>query len=145
MIKQGMTVQQANRCGIYMCSQDSRLVEVAQHMVDEDISSLVVVDQGGFLAGIVTRVDLLRAYIDQDDWADLPVSQFMIRNVYTVTPQDLLQYVAQLLLEKNIHRVVVVEEQSGRKKPVGVISAADLVYHMVKDRATVNKWMRGSE
>ncbi|MEZ4833195.1 MAG: CBS domain-containing protein [Caldilineaceae bacterium] len=30
-------------------------------MVDQDISSLVVVDDGGVLLGIVTRVDLMRA------------------------------------------------------------------------------------
>ncbi len=145
MIKKGKTVQQAKRFGIFMCAHDARLVDVAQHMVDEDVSSLVVVDHEGFLAGIITRIDLLRAYLALEDWAGHPVSEYMIRNVYTVAPQDLLSHVAELLLEKNIHRVVIVEEQDGRKKPVGVISAADMVYHMVKEKADVHKWTRGNE
>ncbi len=145
MIKKGKTVQQAKRFGIIMCDQDARLVDVGRQLVSEDVSSLVVVDKDGYLAGIVTRVDLLRAYLSLDDWTDHFVSEFMVRNVFTVSPQDLLQNVAELLLEKNIHRVVVVVEENGKKKPVGVISAADLVYHMVKDTSDAQKWMRGSE
>ena len=145
MIKKGKTVQQAKRFGIFMCPHDARLVDAAQHMVDEDISSLVVVDGEGFLAGIITRIDLLKAYIEMEDWGSHQISEFMIRNVHTVAPQDLLSDVAETLLEKNVHRLVIVEEENGRKKPVGVISAADLVYHMVKDKADVHKWMRGTE
>jgi CBS domain-containing protein len=132
MIKQGQTVLQAKRYGIYQCENSTRLVEAAQRMVDEDVSSLVVVDQEGYLVGIITRVDLLRAYVEADDWSDKPVSEVMIKDVVTVTPHDLLNHVAELLITKGIHRVVVTNEENGRQKPVAVVSAADLVYHLVK-------------
>ena len=133
MVRQGKTVEQAKRYGIFQCHEDASLKDAAKYMVGEDISSLAVVETHGYLVGIVTRVDLLRAYIETENWANLPVSEYMVRDVVTVGPQDTLQYVAELLIDKGIHRVVVVQEDAGGKKPVAVISAADLVYHMVKE------------
>jgi CBS domain-containing protein len=40
--------------------------------------------------------------------------------------------VMELLLNRHIHRVVAVEAVDGRLKPRGVLSAADIVYHMAR-------------
>jgi CBS domain-containing protein len=90
----------------------------------------------GYLVGIITRVDLLRTYVDNVGWSDQLVSSVMVRNVITVTPQDLLSDVAQILITKGIHRVVVVQDENGHQKPVAVVSAADLVYHMLRSEIT---------
>lgn len=126
------TVIQAKRFGIFSCRMGQPLVKVAQTIVEEDISALIVLDDDGYLAGIITRTDLLRAHIGFEDWENQPVENFMNWEVITVTPQTNLVRVAELLLDKQIHRVVVVREENGKKKPLSVVSAADLVYHMVK-------------
>jgi CBS domain-containing protein len=61
------------------------------------------------------------------------VGGYMTSDVITVTPEDLLSTVANLLLDHHIHRVVVVREESGQQKPVAVVSATDLIYHMMKE------------
>jgi CBS domain-containing protein len=126
------TVLQAKRFGIFSCSQDETLQEAAKRMVEEDISALVVVDKEGYLVGIITRIDLLRALTKLEDWEKLLVKDYMNTQVVTVTPQTQLTRVAELLVDKQIHRVVVAREENGKKKPVSVVSAADLVYHMIK-------------
>jgi CBS domain-containing protein len=126
------TVLQAKRFGIFSCSQDETLQESARRMVEEDISALVVVDKEGYLVGIITRIDLLRALTKLEDWEKLLVKDYMNNEVVTVTPQTQLTRVAELLVDKQIHRVVVAREENGKKKPVSVVSAADLVYHMIK-------------
>ena len=126
------TVLQAKRFGIFSCSQDETLQEAARRMVEEDISALVVVDKEGYLVGIITRIDLLRALTKLEDWEKLLVKDYMNTQVVTVTPQTQLTRVAELLVDKQIHRVVVAREENGKKKPVSVVSAADLVYHMIK-------------
>jgi CBS domain-containing protein len=126
------TVIQAKRFGVFTCNQNKTLREAAQRMVEEDISALVVVDDEGLLTGIITRTDLLRALVEVEAWEDELVGKYMNPNVVTVTPNTLLVRVAELLIEKQIHRVVVAREEDGRKRPVSVVSAADLVYHMVK-------------
>jgi CBS domain-containing protein len=102
-------------------------------MSEEDISALVVTDDAGFLAGIITRTDLLRAHILKSDWSSQPVQDWMSQQVVTVKPEDRLSQVASLLLERGIHRVVAVKEENGKPIPLAVISAADLVYHMAKE------------
>jgi len=102
-------------------------------MDDDDISSVVVVDDQGYLVGIITRTDLLRAMMDGEDWGAHPVADYMSEQVVTVAPTILIVDVAELLLKHHIHRAVVVEEQDGKARPLAVVSASDLVYHMVKD------------
>jgi predicted transcriptional regulator len=132
-MKIDQTVLQAKRFGVYSCSQDKALRDAAQRMVEEDISALAVVDAEGYLSGIITRTDLLRALVSCDDWEGQPVERFMNKEVVTVTPNTQLLKVAELLLDKQIHRVVVARDENGKKRPVSVVSAADLVYHMVKN------------
>ena len=128
-----LTVLQAKRYGIFSCHHRTTLLDAARRMADEDISALVVTDSEGYLAGIVTRTDLVRVRQTRADWASQTVEAHMSQPVVTVTPQHKLSQVAKLLVEKQIHRVVVVQEENGRQRPVGVVSSADLVYHMAKE------------
>ena len=130
---QDLSVLQAKRYGTFSCHNHATLLDAARRMADEDISALVVTDGEGCLAGIITRTDLVRAHQARADWAIQTVGDYMSRPVVTVTPQHKLSQVAELLIEKQIHRVVVVQEESGKQRPVGVVSSADLVYHMAKE------------
>lgn len=132
-MKHGQTVLEAKRFGCHGCTADTSLVEAVTQMVNHDISCLVVTRGDGCLTGIITRNDVLRGYLANEEWQRLPVADYMTRDVITVTPEDLLSTVAQLLLEHHIHRVVVVRQENGQPKPVAVVSAADLVYHMMKE------------
>ena len=132
-MKQGRTVLEAKRFGCYSCYPDTLLGEAVTQMVDQDISCLVVVDHDGYLTGIITRNDVLHGYLSQPDWEQLPVGNCMSREVITVLPEDALSAVAQLLVEHHIHRVVVVRQENGQQKPVAVVSAADLLYHLRKE------------
>jgi CBS domain-containing protein len=142
------TVLEAKRYGIIDCHQAGRLGVAAQRMVTEDVSALVVTDEEGYLAGIISRTDLLRALLAHKDWEEQPVSVYMNSDVVSVKPDTTLEEVARLLTEKHIHRVVVVSEEGGKKRPISVVSAADVVYHMVKAtiwRSPQGKLPRSSE
>lgn len=104
----------------------------ARRMVEEEISTLVVTDDEGGLAGVITRTDLLRALCERSDWKKQPVEAYMSREVITAEPQTPLKEIARLLLDKQIHRVVIVQAEQERRRPVAVISVADVVYHMIQ-------------
>ena len=129
-----LSVQQAKRYGTVHCKTSTSLKDAAELIVAEDISGLVVVDDEGYLAGVFTRTDLLRAGLARSDWLEQPVEAFMTRDVITVTPQTNLTEVAKLLVERQIHRVVIVHAESGKLLPLGVISDADLAYHLTKGK-----------
>lgn len=131
-MKKNRTVLDAKRLEIYACASDCPLRDAAEQMVRREISALVVVDAHHDLKGIITRTDLLRAHLAHDDWETQPVSAHMTTDVVTVTPKALLKDVAHQLLERHIHRVVVVQEEPDRRRPVAVVSASDLIYHMLR-------------
>jgi len=128
-----LTVLEAKRYGIYSCRAGATLLDVSRRLVEEDISCLVVVDEEGYLAGLISHTDLVRAGMEEDAWESEPVSRYMSRQVVTVTEDATVERVGELLLDHCIHRVVVVrEEGEERRLPVAVVSSSDLVYHMVK-------------
>ncbi|QLQ06504.1 MAG: CBS domain-containing protein [Anaerolineae bacterium] len=125
------TVLEAKRLGIFSCHIDAPLEEVARRIAEEDISGMVVVDQEGFLAGVITRIDLLRALISVPNWRKEQVKTFMSSRVITVGSDATLLEVAKILLEHHVHRVVVVREEDGHQRPIAVIGDTDLVYNMM--------------
>jgi signal-transduction protein with cAMP-binding, CBS, and nucleotidyltransferase domain len=85
------------------------------------------------LKGIITRIDLVRAAYWETDWEEGRVQNYMNPNVVTVRLDDTLGRVMELLIDRHIHRVVAIREENGRRIPMGVLSAADIVYHMAQD------------
>jgi len=127
-----LSVLEAKRFGVFSCQASTLVGDAANQMADRDISCLVVVDDEGYLEGIITRTDLMRACVDSDCWRKLPVSDYMARGVVTVSTEDSLDTVMRLLVEKHIHRVVAVQEEEGKLWPMAVLSTADIVYHMMR-------------
>lgn len=126
-----ITVAAAKRLGIMYCHPSATLHEVVTTLVNEDISCLVVVDDNGLLEGVISRTDVVRAAIAKpDSWPAELCSDWMTRDVVTIAPDALLEDAAILLQEKHIHRVVVVEAEDSRLRPVAVVSDSDVVYHM---------------
>lgn len=101
-------------------------------MVEDQVSTLVVTDDQGCLEGTITRLEILRAHIALDNWASQMVEDHMIRDVITVLPQTLLADAARWLLGSEARHVVVVLEENGKKRPIGVLTESDLLYHMVR-------------
>lgn len=127
-----LTVLQAKRYGVFTCQLKDTLGTAAQEMFQRDVSALVVVDEDGLLAGIITRTDLMRAGAIEPEWALQPVSSAMTADVVTISLRETLGVVTEMLLQEHIHRVVAVEEEAGGQRPVTVLSAADIIFHMAQ-------------
>jgi CBS domain-containing protein len=129
-IMKTVTVTAAKRFGITFCRPETTMRDVAAKMTEEDISCLVVEDEEGYLAGIISRTDVLRAALARDDWRRTTCAEWMTRDVVTVPPDALLHEAAELMQRHNIHRVVVAEPAGERLRPLAVISSGDIVYHL---------------
>lgn len=127
-----MSVLKAKRFGIYSCYAADTLKTAARLMNARNISALVVVDEEGYLDGVITRTDLVRACFETDGWAEALVDEFMTHDAVTVELDEPLLTVMELLIDRHIHRVVVVAREDGGLRPVAVLSAADIVYHMAQ-------------
>lgn len=120
--------------GVIACPVETSVEDAIALMQSNRIHALVVVDGPGYLAGIVSQTDLLRAWQGGSSYEGVmrgPVSEVMTRSVVTCMPEMELDRAVQLLNRHRIHRLVVVEERNdGRFWPVGILSMSDLVRTM---------------
>lgn len=78
----------------------------------EDVGTLYVVNQKGYLAGVVSRKDLLRASLGNKALEDIPTSIIMTRmpNIVTCAPEESLFQAAKKLIDFQIDSMPVVRQ-----------------------------------
>lgn len=118
---------------------DDSLLEAHRLMGAERIRALPVVEDGE-LKGIITRTDLLSndnsRFLSRNNQEESlkvltnSVSQIMITNVITITPETTLLDAARLMLENKFHSLPVLDSD---KKLSGIITESDL-FRMVIQR-----------
>jgi len=83
----------------------------------EDVGTLYIVDSKGHLAGVVSRKDLLRASLGNQNLHELPVSVIMTRmpNIMTINPEETLLEAAKKMIHNHIDSLPVVKEVDGQK------------------------------
>jgi CBS domain-containing protein len=125
----GRLVSEGMHRGIIACSSDTPVQEVARILTEQDISALVVTDNQA-LVGIISRTDVVNARLYEQywtQWHSLTAAHIMTKDVLTVPADATLEHAGRLLMERHIHRLVVVEERDGRQIPIGVLSLTDIV------------------
>ncbi len=105
---------------LIVAKTDQSISYCAKLMEENDISSIVIVNSDNTLAGLVTKSDIIQAFLIYDD-SRIKISDIMTRKVITVRPDDSLYLVESVLFNNKISRVVV--EQN--KKPIGIITYRD--------------------
>jgi CBS domain-containing protein len=117
------TVVDAMRMGVVRCTPDSSLREVARIMATYRIHSVVVSEmEGSRPAAVVSDTDLAAAA--NADIDRLTAGQVATTEVVTVEPGATMALAAQLMAERRVSHLVVVQPDTGH--PVGVLSALDL-------------------
>lgn len=86
----------------------------------EDVGTLYVVNDKGYLVGVVSRKDLLRAMLGKQKIEEIPVNIIMTRmpNIVTCFPDDSIYDVALKLINYQIDSIPVVKEEIEGGKPV---------------------------
>ena len=111
---------------------DTSLLEAQRLMGTKRIRVLLVIDEKK-LAGLVTRTDMMKVTPshftlskNQEQSLEVmlqPVEKIMTRQLLTVTPEQPLLKVAELMLENKIHSLPVVGTEG---ELVGIITESDL-------------------
>ena len=98
------------------------VLEAANAMRDANIGDIVVTDDGK-ICGIITDRDVVvRAIAERRDPAKTKLADICSQDLTTVSPTDSLDHAVQLMRQKAIRRLPVVE--NGRV--VGIVSIGDL-------------------
>ena len=107
---------------------DSSIEDAIRSMHARKISALMVTDQGKTV-GIFTERDVVRSYIagDGKGFKDMKVRDHMVSNLIVAVPDDELNDVSAIMVEKNIRHLPVFEHN----RVVGMLSVRDIIQTQV--------------
>ena len=99
----------------------------------EDVGTLFVVDSDSKLVGVLSRKDLLRASIGNQELTTLPVNIIMTRmpNLTICHRDDLLIDVAKKLIDKQIDAIPVVKDVDNGYEVIGRITKTNITRALV--------------
>lgn len=105
-------------------SETTSATQAAIAMRDSDIGDVIVTSEGDDqIQGIVTDRDIaIRVVADGADPDNVTLDQISSRNVTTLTVDDSVENAIQMMRDKDIRRIPILE--GGR--PVGIVSLGDL-------------------
>jgi CBS domain-containing protein len=106
--------------------------EAAETMRANDIGDVIVVDDNGKLTGIVTDRDIVvRVVAEGRDPRATRLGDIASRELTALAPEDPIERAVELMRERAIRRLPVVEQG----KPVGIVSIGDLALERDPDSA----------
>lgn len=118
--------------GVIICWADEQLIDVALRLCEYDINALFVLDDSGRAVGVISQTDLARAYVE-GDWKKRTADKIMATDVVTITGDILLDVAIRVMLDKKIHRLLIVQGGRTPNRPVGVLSLSDIVTEMASE------------
>jgi CBS domain-containing protein len=113
-----------------VCREETPALEVARGLTDSRFRSVVVVDAAGRLRGVISVWDFLGC-IDREACVG-KTAAYLMHPASTIRPEATLQQAAKQMIEKHLHRLVVVGPQGAEALPLGIISSYDIVTEMAR-------------
>lgn len=115
-------------------NEDVSVYDAICTMFLEDVGTLFVVNDKALLAGVLSRKDLLRASIGNQDLREIPVHIIMTRmpNVTICYKDDLLLEAGQSLIDRQIDALPVVKEVEHGYEVMGRLTKTNLTKALVE-------------
>lgn len=122
---------------VWSVSPNDTVFEALRRMADKDVGALVVME-GERMVGIISERDYARKIILHGKTSiDTLVKEIMTPEVFTVHPDQTIDEVMELMTNKKIRHVPVVENDEDREV-VGIISIGDVLKNIIyRQRETI--------
>jgi len=102
----------------------TKVANTLKMMVEKNIGFLPVISaETGKLVGVLSEKDLMAVLCCEPQNAEKPVSEFMIKDVITVTPESTLKETLEKFIDHKIRHLPVVRDS----RVVGVVSVKDVL------------------
>lgn len=118
---------------VYCIWPSATVLEAISLMADKGVGALVVME-GEKVVGIVSERDYARKVVLMERSSyNTEVSEIMSSDVITVTPEQSNEHCMQLMTEKRLRHLPVLENG----KLVGLVSIGDLVKDIISDQRSM--------
>ncbi|MBI5252810.1 MAG: CBS domain-containing protein [Euryarchaeota archaeon] len=123
--------------GIITVGFEAPILDVIKTMVKNDVTCVVAVSTNGEAMGVISSTDIIKTLKNMSTEKIKPLKAEDVMTPFTIQiqPDDTIENAIKLMVEKNVHRLVVLSPQFTGRKPVGILSSTDLVREIYKDLA----------
>lgn len=128
-MRERLLVRDLMTIGVKTCSQDTPIRELTCLLLDGDLEAVVILDEDGHGAGVVTQDELVRAYA-QPDFEALTAADIMCPDVPEVPPDIPLKVAAQLMQDRKVRVFFLMHHGDGIRYPAAVISYKHFLRHL---------------
>jgi CBS domain-containing protein len=129
-------ILKAKKKDIWSVGKKVSVFEALKMMSDKEVGSLMVVDDKGKIAGIITERDYARKVILKGKAShEIPVEEIMTpaAEMYTVKPENTVEECMVLITGKKIRHLPVFDRDSF----AGLISIGDVVKSIISEQETL--------
>lgn len=123
--------------GVVTCNPDTSLARVAALMAQAHASAVAVVNPTGELIGIVSRTDLVGAYLKP--YEHRKAEDIMTTQVATIIPDIPIAAAVQIMLDRGVHQLVILHARPAPQRPVGILTMDDIVRDMAKQEDSTER------
>jgi len=115
-------------------SINDNVKQIARLLSKKDISGVAVIGDEGKAVGVISEMDILKV-IGIENWENKTAESIMTSNLETVGPTSRVIDAANMMNRKHVHRLLVLSEggMGMSQKPIGILSASDIVREAAKD------------
>ncbi|RSL29680.1 cyclic nucleotide-binding/CBS domain-containing protein [Salibacterium salarium] len=136
-------VQDIMNSPISAVTEDTPIYEVADKMVNENASSIIVEKENGDLAGIITEKDLVERVIASRKTGTEHAADIMSKHPYVITTQAYYYEAMSSFLMNGVKHLPVADDYT-EKRIVGIITLADLLKKQNRGKFDILKEIESS-
>ncbi|MDD3014567.1 MAG: CBS domain-containing protein [Candidatus Gastranaerophilales bacterium] len=132
--------------------ENTTIRDLIKTFADKDILGVPVINDEGFVSGVVSSIDILKNesshsfyhdpfmknfemnFLEDAKFFDRTVADIMSRDLYLISPDESIAKMARIMYDKKIHRLLVTEYS----KLVGIVSTFDLLKLLASSDEQIN-------
>jgi CBS domain-containing protein len=107
-----------------------KVSDALQLMKDKCVNGAPVVDEEGKLSGMIVKADIYRFMMDPGHLLSYTLDLVMTKNVVFARPEDTLPRVAQIISDKDVIALPIVDEDN---IVIGMITIQDLLKAFIQN------------
>lgn len=116
---------------VYSVRPDTSVLDALRLMADKGIGAVLVLEEDGGIAGIMSERDYARKItLKGKTAAETLVSEIMTKDVITVSPEQKIEECMTVMVDKRIRHLPVLDAG----KLIGILSIGDVVKEMISEQ-----------
>ncbi len=115
--------------GVPTCALDDPVVELTRWFLEKDIEGVVVLDENGHGAGVITHNELVKAYA-RGAYEELTAEDILLAEVPQVPPDIPLTVAAQIMQDQGLRILFLNHHAGGISYPAAYITYKHLLRHL---------------